>query len=125
MKKLIRIATLAAAMCLAVTTVSQAQDAGQQQGRRGGGRGGIGMLMQGITVDSATMAKITEISRTFGAQQRELMQGGQPDMEKVREIQTKRNEEIKALLNDDQKKVFDENAAKAPQGRRGGPPPTL
>jgi len=127
MKKMIKMVAMLAVMFVAVSTVAKAQDA-QQQGRgngRGGGRG-VTALIGNLGLDSATTAKITDIATKYGAETRKMMQdaqaaGGQADMAKVAEVNKKRNDEIKALLNDDQKKKFDENVANAPQGR-GRPP---
>src|ERR1043165_4724391 len=122
MRKMIRMAVMAAVMFVAVSTVAKAQDP-QPQGRRGGGgRGGVAALVSNLGLDSTTMAKVQEIAQKYQAQQRELMQGGAPDQAKMAELQSKRNDEIKALLNADQKAKFEENVKNAP-ARRGGPPP--
>ena len=41
------------------------------------------------------------------------------------ELRTQQTADIKALLTDEQKAQFDKIMAAMPQGRRGGPPPTL
>ena len=133
MKK-IRIAMMAVALVAGVSSVSVAQDA-QQQGRRGGGggRGGqIGMLLQGITVDSTLQAKIDAVVAKYRAEQQPIMQamqaarqGGTPPdsatMAKFADLNTKRNAEIRGLLATDADKAkFDENVKNMPTGRRGG-----
>jgi Spy/CpxP family protein refolding chaperone len=119
-------AVMAAVMFVAVSQIAKAQDPAQQG--RGRGRGGVGMLIGNLGLDSATTAKINEIAQKYGQETMKLRQdaqaaGGQVDQAKVTEINNKRNEEIKALLNADQKAKFDENVKNAPQGRRGAPPP--
>ena len=118
MKKMIRMAMMAAAMFMAVTTVAKAQDPAQQGGRRGGGRGGVQMLLQGITVDSATTAKITAIAQKYGPDMRTAMQA--QDTAKVNDLRKKEYDEIKALLTPDQQKQFDQNVADMAARRRGG-----
>ena len=91
------------------------------QGQQGGqGRGGRGMqaLFEGITLTADQQTKVDEINTKYRAQMQELMpngmQGGPPDdatrtkMEGIREHQAA---DIRALLTDDEKKIFDANVA--------------
>ena len=119
MKKMIRMAVMATAMFMAVTTVTQAQDAAQQG--RGRGRGGVQMLLQGITVDSGTTAKIQAVAAKYQADIGAARQA--QDTAKVADLSKKRNEEIKSLLTDDQKKAFDANVEAAAARGRGPRPP--
>lgn len=124
MKKMIRTAIMTAAMFMAVATVAKAQDAGQQQGGRRGGRG-MAALLEGITLTDAQKASIDSIQKAFAEKNQPLMEamrnGDQDARAKMTENRKAQTEAIKAVLTDDQKKIFDENVAKMPQ--RGGRPP--
>ena len=118
---------LVAAMLVGGSAVATAQDP-QPQGQRGGGRG-MGMLLQGITLNAEQQAKVDSINAKFGEQRRAIMQDESLDQDarraKGRELMGKQRDEIKALLTDEQKKVFDKNVedmqARMQQG--GGRPP--
>jgi hypothetical protein len=118
MKKIIRMAALAAAMFMAVTTVAKAQGGG------GGGRGGrnpLVILKDSMHVSDAVLAKADSIIKAAAAESAPLMEaarGGDADARtKMQAVTAKRNEAIKALLTDDQKKEYDRLM---PAGRRGG-----
>ena len=124
MKKMIRMAMMAAAMFAVTTSVAQAQDA-QQQGR-GGGRGGrnpLTIVKDSLKVtDAGILAKVDSITKAAAAESAPLMEaarGGDADARtKMGAVNTKRNEAIKALLTDEQKAQFDKLIAAG--GRRGG-----
>ena len=132
MKKL-RVAMMVAVLSVGMTAVAQAQDA-QPQGQRGGGRGMQAML-QGITLTAAQQPKVDSLIKKFDADNQalraEMQNGGdrQALMGKMRDARGKQAEELKALLTDDQKKVFDKNMEEARNrmggGRPGGNPPTI
>ena len=129
MKISLRILVAAASLAIAAPVYAQ-----------GGGGGGRGMspeqrmaqqkemLFKDITLDAAVTAKIDTIMLEASKKQTEAMaaaRAGGGDMAAMREANQKLNAErnmaIKALLNDEQKKKFDENVANMPQGRgRGG-----
>jgi periplasmic protein CpxP/Spy len=131
MKTSLRILVVAASLAVAAPLYAQ-----------GGGGGGGGqqmtpeqrmarqkeMLFKDITLSPAVSAKIDTIMTKAAAKQQEAMaaaRAGGGDMNAMREANQKmtaeRNDAIKALLADDQKKKFDENVAAMPQGRgRGG-----
>ena len=130
MKNIIRVMVAAAALASAVPAYAQ-----------GGGGGGGGMqmspadraarqkemLFKDITLTAAQSAKIDTIMLQAGAKQQGAMmaaRNGGGDMASMRESMQKmnaeRNDALKALLTDEQKKKFDENVAAMPQGRRGG-----
>lgn len=125
MKKMIRMTMMVAAMFLAVTSVAKAQDSAQQQGRRGGGRGMniVALLKDSLHVSDAVAAKADSIVKAYQAQTQplvEAMRGGDADARtKLMELRTKQNDDIKALLTDEQKAQFDKIAA-GMRGRRGG-----
>ena len=118
--KVIRIATLAFALCAGMTSVAaaQGQPEGQQgQGgmRRGGGMGG--MLLKDITLTDAQKDQIKTIREKYVPKQLELRKavqatGGPPDeatRAKMTELQTQQSAEIRAILTPDQQKTFDHN----------------
>jgi protein CpxP len=118
--KVIRIATLAFALCVGMTSVAaaQGQPEGQQgQGgmRRGGGMGG--MLLKDITLTDAQKDQIKTIREKYVPKQLELRKavqatGGPPDeatRAKMTELQTQQSAEIRAILTPDQQKTFDHN----------------
>jgi hypothetical protein len=123
MKKMIKMAVMAAAMFVAVTTVAKAQDA-QQQGRRGGGRGPnvVSILKDSLHVSDAVAAKADSIVKEFAAKQTELRNSANGDMQsvmpKMQELRKAQTDAIKALLTDEQKAKFD--ALMPAGGRRGG-----
>jgi Spy/CpxP family protein refolding chaperone len=118
--KVIRIATLAFALCAGMTSVAaaQGQPEGQQgQGgmRRGGGMGG--MLLKDITLTDAQKDQIKTIREKYVPMQLELRKavqatGGPPDEAtrgKMMELQSQQAAEIRAVLTADQQKTFDHN----------------
>ncbi|HKW46517.1 MAG TPA: hypothetical protein VJN70_03700 [Gemmatimonadaceae bacterium] len=108
--KTVRLAMLAVAMFFGVTTVAQAQ-AGEQQGGRGG-RNMSAMLFKDITLSPAQQAKADSIQAKYRDQMQALRSAGGDQQEmrtKGRELQEKQRDELKAILTDDQKKVFDKN----------------
>ena len=110
---------LVAAMLAGSTTVAAAQDA-QQQGQRPGR--GFAMLMTGITLTAEQQVKVDSIAKKY-AEARSALQS-ETDMEarraKGRELTTKQAEEVKVLLTDEQKKVFEKNQADAAARMQGG-----
>ena len=91
-----------------------------QQGGPGGGRGrGLqAMLFEGITLSDAQQTKVGEIRARYRTQMQALMpngmQGGPPDKgmrDKMEDIREKQARELRAILSDDQQKLFDVNAA--------------
>jgi len=125
MKKMIRMAVMAAAMFAAVTTVAKAQDAQQQgQGRRGGrGPNIVSILKDSLHVSDAVAAKADSIQKEYAAKRQPLMEaarGGDADARtKMQALQKEQNDAIKALLTDEQKAAFDKITASM-GGRRGG-----
>lgn len=116
--KVIRIGTLAFALCAGLTSVAAAQGQPEPQGqgdRRGGGMGG--MLLRDITLTDAQKAQVKTIRDKYVPQQMELRKaaqgtGGPPDeatRSKMMDLQEKQAAEIRAILTSDQQKVFDGN----------------
>jgi Spy/CpxP family protein refolding chaperone len=117
--KAIRIATLAAALCVGMTSVAAAQGTepqGQGQGR--GERMG-GMLLKDINLTDAQKAQVKTIRDKYVPQLQELRKasqatGGPPDeatRTKMMDIQAKQTTEIRAILTADQQATFDKNLA--------------
>ena len=117
--KAIRIATLAAALCVGMTSVAAAQGTepqGQGQGR-GGGMGGL--LLKDINLTDAQKAQVKTIRDKYVPQLQELRKsaqatGGPPDeatRTKMTDIQNKQTTEIRAILTADQQATFDKNLA--------------
>jgi Spy/CpxP family protein refolding chaperone len=118
--KAIRIATLAAALCVGMTSVAAAQGVppqGQGEMRRGGGMGG--MLLKDITLTDAQKDQIKTIREKYMPQQLELRKAAQatgapPDdatRAKMMDLQNKQAAEIRAILTTDQQATFDKNLA--------------
>ena len=117
--KVIRIATLAVALCAGLTSVAAAQVQPEPQGqgemRRGGGMGG--MLLKDITLTDAQKGQIKTIREKYMPQQMELRKAAQatgapPDAatrDKMMGLQEKQAADIRAILTADQQKVFDAN----------------
>ena len=120
---------LATAMLVAGSAVATAQDP-QPQGQRQGGRRDMGMLMQGITLTAEQQTKVDTINAKYATERRTIMQDESLDQDtrraKSRELMGKQRDELKALLTDEQKKVFDKNVeemqARMQQGGGGRPP---
>ena len=118
--KVIRIATLAFALCAGMTSVTAAQGQpepkeGQGEMRRGGGMGG--MLLKDITLTGAQKEQVKTIREKYVPRQLELRKavqstGGPPDeatRAKMMELQSQQSAEIRAILTADQQKTFDHN----------------
>lgn len=121
MKRMLKMAMMAASMFMVVSTVASAQG-------RGGGRGPnvLSILKDSLKVSDAVYAKADSIVKAYQAEVaplQEAMRGGDADARgKMMAARTKQNEAIKALLTDAQKAEFDK-LVPAGGGRRGPPPP--
>ena len=134
--KVIRIATLAAALCVGITSVAAAQGTeppkqGQGQGamRRGEGMGGL--LLKDINLTDAQKAQVKAIREKYAPLQLELRKsveatGGPPDeatRAKITDLRQKQAAEIRAILSADQQAQFDKNLAEMKsqmESRRNG-----
>ena len=86
-------------------------------------------LMNGITLSADQQVKVDSIAKKYADARQSMMQDQSLDQDarraKMREQMGKQAEEIKAVLNDEQKKVFDKNREDM-QARMGGQrPPQL
>ena len=118
--KVIRIATLAAALCVGMTTVAAAQSTEPQQGQNEGRRGGrMGeWLLKDITLTDAQKKQVSDIREKYMPQQLELRKAAQATgsvddatRAKMADLQQKQAAEIRAILTADQQTVFDKNLA--------------
>ncbi|HKC81745.1 MAG TPA: hypothetical protein VKB91_11170 [Gemmatimonadaceae bacterium] len=130
--KVIRIATLAFALCAGMTSVAAAQgqpegQKGQGDMRRGGGMGG--MLLKDITLTDAQKDQIKTIREKYVPKQLELQKAVQATgvpaddatRAKMAELRSQQSAEIRAVLTADQQVQFDKNLAemKARMAARG------
>ena len=130
--KVVRIATLAAALCVGMTAVAAAQSTqpqqGQAEGRRGGGRSE--WLLKDINLTDAQKDQIKTIREKYVPQQMELRKAAQATgsvdeatRAKMADLQEKQAAEIRAVLTADQQATFDKNLAAAKErmaARRNG-----
>ncbi len=115
MRKL-RLATLAAALCIGATSLAHAQANPQPQGQRRGFNMGA-MVMQGITLSTDQQAKVDSITTKYQEQMRKARDDARAaggDMSSMRaQMQQMREQELtelKAVLTtDDQRAAFDKN----------------
>ena len=121
--KTVRLAMMAVAMFLGITTVARAQDA---QPGRGNRPNMSAMLFKDITLTPAQQAKVDSIEAKYREQMQALRSaGGDPQEMRAKrgELMGKQRDELKALLTDDQKKVFDKNAEDMRQQMQNRRPP--
>jgi Spy/CpxP family protein refolding chaperone len=122
----IRYAVAGIALCAGASVASAqggppagAPPMGGQQGQ-GQGRGrGMQALFEGITLTDAQQTKVEEIRTKYRSQMQALRPAGQQQpgpmdeatMKKMDELQEHQAHDIREILNDDQRKVFDVNVA--------------
>ncbi|HEY8175335.1 MAG TPA: hypothetical protein VIF32_06580 [Gemmatimonadaceae bacterium] len=115
---------LVAAMLVGAASVSFAQDAQQQAAPPPGRPNMMATLMQGITLSAEQQPKVDSIVKKYSEERQALRQDQSLDQDarraKGRELMAKQSDEIKALLTDDQKKVFEKNLADAQARMQGG-----
>jgi Spy/CpxP family protein refolding chaperone len=110
-------ALVVAALLMGSASIASAQEPQPQpQGAgRGMGRGGMQAMMQGITLTAEQQAKVDSIGRKYMAQRQEMMQDQSMDQDarraKMREMMTKQQDEIKAVLTAEQRTVYEKNVA--------------
>ena len=129
--KLVRVATLAAALCVGMTTVAAAQSTQPQERQNEGRRGGRGeWLLKDINLTDAQKDQIKTIREKYVPQQLELRKAAQATgsmddatRSKMMDLQNKQAAEIRAILTADQQVTFDKNLAAAKErmaARRNG-----
>jgi Spy/CpxP family protein refolding chaperone len=89
---------------------------GGQPGMRGQGGRGQSMMFEGITLTELQQQKVDSIRASYRAERQKLMPngmgGGPPDdaaREKMTAMMARQNADIRAVLDDTQKKTFDKN----------------
>jgi Spy/CpxP family protein refolding chaperone len=117
--KVVRIATLAAALCVGMTAVASAQGTQPQQteGRRGNRMSE--WLLKDINLTDAQKDQIKTIREKYAPRQLEIRKAVQatgvaPDdatKAKMAELQNQQAAEIRAILTADQRVIFDRNLA--------------
>ena len=125
MKKTIAIALVGAALLGGAATASAQQ--GQGQGQQGQGRGQNRMmevLFKDITLTADQQKKVDSVVAAYRAQMPQMTPGTPPseeDRAKRRELQTKQQADLRALLTTEQQTTFDKNveAMRANMGRQG------
>ena len=115
---------LVAIMLAASTSAAVAQDAQPQGGQRGGSGRMMAALMLGITLTADQQTKVDAITKKYAAARQTMMQDQSLDQDarraKMREAMGKQSDEIKVLLTDEQKKVFEKNQADMQARMQGG-----
>lgn len=129
--KHIRLVLAGALLALGSATVVQAQSAptGRMQGGQRGGRM-MQMLMNGITLTADQQKQYDAIVAKYQDQMQSARTEANGDRDamrtKMRDLMSKEGDEIKAILTDEQRKVYDQNV-KDMEARRqqmgGGNPP--
>lgn len=109
----------AVAMLLAVGSST----AVAQEARRGGGDPNA-MLLQGITLSAEQQAKADSLGKNMMGEMMKMRADSTVDREtrmaKGREMRTKHMDALKAILTDEQKKIFDKNVADMQARMPGG-----
>lgn len=128
--KVIRIAALAAALCVGMTSIAAAQGTEPAQGQARGGRGMGGTLLKDITLTDAQKEQVKTIREKYLPQQVELRKSAQATgsmddaaRAKMADLQNKQAAEIRAILTADQQAQFDKNLAEIKarmEARRSG-----
>jgi len=122
--KTVRLAMMTAALFLGMSTVARAQE--PQQAGRGNRPNMSAMLFKDITLTPAQQAKRDSIETKYRDQMMAIRNGGGDQQEmrlKRGELMQKQRDELKAILTDDQKKVFDKNAEDIRQQMQNRRPP--
>ena len=118
-----KLSLLFAALMLVVSaTTASAQE------RRGGGGNRMTALLQGITLTAEQQAKVDTIAQKANAAMQAVRADttlGEGRRAKIMELMNKQTEDVKCLLTEEQKKVFDKNVAdmQARIQQGGGRPP--
>jgi Spy/CpxP family protein refolding chaperone len=115
---------LVAVMLVGGASVSFAQDAQQQAAPRQGRPNMMATLMQGVTLSAEQQTKVDAIVKKYSDERQAIRQDQSLDQDtrraKSRELMAKQSDEVKALLTDDQKKVFEKNLTDMQARMQGG-----
>lgn len=128
--KAIRMLVATALVLVAMPLAAQGGMGGMGGGQGGQGRGAMQqrqneMLFRGITLSDAQKAKIDTIQTAQRTMLQEMMQSGAMQdpaaRERMGEMRTKHNNDIRAVLTPEQQAQFDKNLAEMPTRGMGGP----
>lgn len=113
-----------AVVVLAVAAPSVEAQGGPPQGGMRGGPRMMEMLLKDITLGDAQKAKLDSIQQKYAKEMPPMTPGERPTPEAMqarRELMTKQQDEIRAILTADQQKVYDKNLEemRARMQRRG------
>ena len=101
-------------LAVAALVVIGSNAAFAQDGRRGGGDPNA-MLLQGITLSAEQQAKADSMGKNMMGEMQKMRADSTVDREtrmaKGREMRAKHMDALKAILTDEQKKVFEKNVA--------------
>ncbi len=119
---------LIAVAALALASALSGRDVVAQGGGGGGMRGMGGarmteMLLKDITLTDAQKAKVDTINTEMQKSMPQMTPGSPPPegmREKMMAARQKQQADIRAILTDEQKVIFDKNVANMPTGRRPG-----
>jgi Spy/CpxP family protein refolding chaperone len=139
--KAIRMLVATALVLVAMPMAAQGGMGGGQGGMgggqrgMGGGQGGQGrgamqqrqneMLFRGITLTEAQRAKVDTLQAAQRTAMQEMMRSGAMQdpaaRERIAEMRTKHNNDLRAVLTPEQRTQFDKNLAEMPARGPGGP----
>jgi len=115
---------LVAAMLAGAASISAAQDAQQQAAPPQSRPNMMAALMQGVTLTAEQQTKVDSIVKKYQGQRQAIREDQSLDQDarraKGRELMMKQSDEIKGVLTDDQKKVFEKNLTDMQARMQGG-----
>jgi len=122
----VRFAALAAVLVLAVSAMpAVAQQPGPPPGGPGGGQGRrMAALLNGITLTAQQQVRIDSIQAAFRTQLPAFTPGQPPDsaaMQQRRELMTRQDSTVRAVLTPEQQAIWDRNLQSMPQFPRRPP----
>ena len=123
MRKTIGIALVGAALLGGAVTASAQQGQGQGQGRPGGQARMMEMMFKGIELSADQKTKVDSVMAAYRTQMPQMTPGtpmSEEDRAKRRELQTKQQADVRAVLTADQQKMFDTNMTEMRNMGRGG-----
>jgi Spy/CpxP family protein refolding chaperone len=113
-----------AAALMGGASLAAAQDTQQQAAPRGGRGNMMATLMQGVALSAEQQVKVDAITKKYSEQRNALRADQNLDQDtrraKGRELMGKQSDEIKSVLTDEQKKVFEKNQADMQARMQGG-----
>jgi Spy/CpxP family protein refolding chaperone len=113
-----------AAALMGGASLAAAQDTQQQAVPRGGRANMMAALMQGVALSAEQQVKVDAITKKYSEQRDALRADQNLDQDtrraKGRELMGKQSDEIKSVLTDEQKKVFEKNQADMQARMQGG-----